>query len=134
MHKNYSPQKEVLLFLMIWPISALSLSILIMSTSFFYHFITEIKEFLAVPVRGFEGIIHVFLFFPYVIYKFVESIFFVMETTVQAGIGYNLKSTSLWKTNKFFIYKFFHSIIHNYGKPTYPNIIRQKIFSSNFMI
>jgi hypothetical protein len=29
-------------------------------------------------------------------------IFFVMETTVQAGIGYNLKSTCLWKTNKFF--------------------------------
>ena len=77
---KYSPRKEILLFLMIWPIFAISLCILTMGTSFFYHFIEGIREFLATTDQGFNAIIKTLLFLPYVIYKFVESTFFAMET------------------------------------------------------
>ena len=43
---RYSPRKEILLFLLVWPVLAILLCILTMSIPYFYHFIEKLIELL----------------------------------------------------------------------------------------
>ena len=122
---RYSPRKEILLFLLTWPISALSLCILIMGTSFFYHFITDIKEFLTTTTQGVNTLIKIFLFLPYVIYKFVESVFFAMET-IDSGSD-NFMFNLLIQFDKYFMILGWMVALAVFYKRYYKNCSKEQL-------